>query len=84
MYEVWLKLLPGFTGIGWPSFFPGLIETFAYGIYYGLDFSVLKPTKPITAGVFFHGLSGVVVSAFTAGAVFAVSYNLARLCPGCR
>jgi len=38
MYEVWLKLLPGFTWISWPSFFLGLIETFAYGIYFGLVF----------------------------------------------
>jgi hypothetical protein len=34
----WLKLLPGFTWIGWPSFFLGLIETFGYGIYFGLVF----------------------------------------------
>jgi len=47
-----------------------------------MDLDILKSIG--TAGVFFHGLSGVVVSAFAAGAVFAVSYNLARLCPGCR
>lgn len=34
----WLKLLPGFTWISWPSFFLGLIETFGYGIYFGLVF----------------------------------------------
>lgn len=38
MYEVWLKLLPGFTWITWGSFFLGLIETFAYGVYFGLVF----------------------------------------------
>ncbi len=26
MFEVWLKLLPGFTWISWPSFFLGLLE----------------------------------------------------------
>lgn len=36
MYEVWLKLLPGFTWLTWPSFLLGLIETFLYGIYIGL------------------------------------------------
>jgi hypothetical protein len=38
MYEVWLKLLPGFTWINWGSFFLGLIEIFFYGIYFGLVF----------------------------------------------
>ncbi len=38
MYEAWLKLLPGFTWISWPSFFLGLLETFGYGIYFGLVF----------------------------------------------
>lgn len=41
MYEAWLKLLPGFTWLTWPSFFIGLIETFLYGIYFGLVFTPL-------------------------------------------
>ena len=41
MYEVWLRLLPGFTWITWPSFFLGLVESFAYGIYVGLVFTPL-------------------------------------------
>jgi len=41
MYEVWLKLLPGFTLISWPSFLLGLLETFLYGIYFGLVFAPL-------------------------------------------
>jgi len=60
----------------WPG---GTLEFFNAWVH-GLDLSVLKTTKPITAGVFFYGLSGVVVSAFAVGVVFAVSYNLARLC----
>jgi len=36
MYEAWLKLLPGFTWISWGSFFLGLVESFAYGVYFGL------------------------------------------------
>jgi len=47
MYEVWLKLLPGFTWISWTSFLIGLIETFFYGIYFGLVFAPLYN--------FFHG-----------------------------
>ena len=38
MYESWLKLLPGFTWLTWPSFFLGLIESFLYGIYVSLIF----------------------------------------------
>lgn len=41
MYQVWLRLLPGFTWITWGSFFLGLIETFLYGIYFGLVFAPL-------------------------------------------
>jgi hypothetical protein len=38
MYEVWLKLLPGFTWLTWQSFLVGLVESFLYGIYFGLVF----------------------------------------------
>jgi len=38
MYETWLKLLPGFTWLSWPSFFLGLTESFAYGVYGALVF----------------------------------------------
>jgi hypothetical protein len=41
MYEVWLKLLPGFTWITWQSFLLGLVEVFAYGVYFGLVFAPL-------------------------------------------
>ena len=47
MYEVWLKLLPGFTWISWPSFLLGLVESFLYGVYFGLVFVPLYN--------FFHG-----------------------------
>jgi hypothetical protein len=47
MYEVWLKLLPGFTWLTWQSFFLGLVESFLYGIYFGLVFAPLYN--------FFHG-----------------------------
>lgn len=47
MYEAWLKLLPGFTWISWWSFFLGLLETFLYGVYFGLVFVPLYN--------FFHG-----------------------------
>ena len=38
MYETWLKLLPGFTWLTWPSFLLGLLETFLYGMYFGIVF----------------------------------------------
>jgi hypothetical protein len=38
MYETWLRLLPGFTWLSWPSFFLGLAESFAYGWYVALIF----------------------------------------------
>jgi hypothetical protein len=33
--------LPGFTRLNWPSFAPGLVETFAYGWYVALIFAPL-------------------------------------------
>ncbi len=36
MYTAWQKLLPGFTGINWSSFFIGLIEAYGYGWYIAL------------------------------------------------
>jgi len=36
MYEVWLKLLPGFEWISWQSFFLGLVESYAYGWFIAL------------------------------------------------
>lgn len=41
MYEMWLKLLPGFTWLNWQSFLLGLVETFAYGWYIALVFAPL-------------------------------------------
>lgn len=66
------------------ALWPGGTLDFFNAWFHGLDLSALKTTKPITAGVFFYGLSGVAVSAFAVGVMFAVSHNLARLCPGCR
>ncbi|MCF8467920.1 MAG: DUF5676 family membrane protein [Sneathiella sp.] len=41
MYKTWLRLLPGFTWLSWPSFFLGLGESFAYGWYVALIFGPL-------------------------------------------
>ena len=41
MYETWLRLLPGFTWLSWPSFLLGLAESFAYGWYVALVFGPL-------------------------------------------
>ena len=40
-------LLPGFTWLTWQSFLLGLVESFLYGIYFGLVFVPLYN--------FFHG-----------------------------
>ena len=36
MYEVWLKLLPGFEWISWKSFFLGALESYVYGWFISL------------------------------------------------
>lgn len=41
MYHAWLKLLPGFTWLSFPSFLLGLVESFAYGWYIALIFAPL-------------------------------------------
>ena len=41
MYPAWAKFLPGFTWLTWPSFFLGLVESFAYGWYVALIFGPL-------------------------------------------
>ncbi len=41
MYTTWMKLLPGFKWLTWGSFFLGLIESFAYGIYVALIYCPL-------------------------------------------
>ena len=41
MYQTWLRLLPGFTWLTWPSFLLGLVESFAYGWYVALVFGPL-------------------------------------------
>ncbi|MCB2141333.1 hypothetical protein KQH29_00155 [bacterium] len=41
MYRLWMDLLPGFTWLTWGSFFLGLVEVLAYGIYAALVFCPL-------------------------------------------
>ena len=41
LHQPWLQFLPGFTWVTWPSFFLGLIESFAYGWYVALIFGPL-------------------------------------------
>ncbi len=41
MHQTWQRLLPGFTWLSWPSFFLGLVESFAYGWYVALIFGPL-------------------------------------------
>jgi len=41
MFEVWRKLLPGFSGLDWRSFFIGLAESYGYGWYVTLVWAPL-------------------------------------------
>jgi hypothetical protein len=41
LHQPWLQFLPGFTWLTWPSFFLGLIESFAYGWYVAFIFGPL-------------------------------------------
>ncbi len=41
MHQGWMRLLPGFTWLSWPSFGLGLAESFAYGWYIALIFAPL-------------------------------------------
>lgn len=62
-------------------------ETLAFfnAWFHGVDLRVLQPAaKTFTLGVFFYGLSGIVLTGFAMGVVYAVVYNLVRRCPGCR
>jgi len=41
MFEIWQKLLPGFEGISWKSYFIGLAESYGYGWYFALVWAPL-------------------------------------------
>lgn len=41
MYHTWLRLLPGFTWLTWPSFLLGMAESFGYAWYVALIFCPL-------------------------------------------
>ena len=55
MYKTWLRLLPGFEWLTWPSFFLGLAESYGYGWYFTLiwvpiyNFVVSRQTKTTSA-----------------------------------
>jgi cytochrome c biogenesis protein CcdA len=36
MYQVWIKLLPGFEWLTWQSYLLGLAESYGYGWYFAL------------------------------------------------
>ena len=38
VHRRWVQFLPGFSWLSWPSFFLGLCESFAYGLYTGIVF----------------------------------------------
>ena len=38
LHRPWVQFLPGFSWLTWPSFFLGLCESFAYGLYTGIVF----------------------------------------------
>jgi hypothetical protein len=41
MYRTWVAMLPGFVWISWDSFVLGLLETLAFGVFFGLVFAPL-------------------------------------------
>jgi hypothetical protein len=41
MFESWRRLLPGFEGISWRSYFIGLVESYGYGWYFALVWAPL-------------------------------------------
>lgn len=41
MFETWQKLLPGFKGLDWRSYFIGLAESYGYGWYVALVWAPL-------------------------------------------
>lgn len=41
MYQVWIKLLPGFEWIMWGSYLLGLVESYGYGWYFALVWVLL-------------------------------------------
>ncbi len=53
MYEVWLRLLPGFEWISPASFLLGLIESYGYGWFFALiwvplyNFFLARATGPL-------------------------------------
>lgn len=64
----------------WPE------ETLAFfnAWFHGVDLRALQPAvSTFTLGVFFYGLSSIVLTGFAMGVVYAVIYNLVRRCPGC-
>jgi energy-converting hydrogenase Eha subunit G len=65
----------------WPS---ATLEFFN-AWFHGVDLRVLQPaTSAFMPGIFLYGLSGIVLTGFVTGAIYAVMYSLIRRCPGCR
>lgn len=66
------------------ALWPGATLEFFNAWFHGVDLRVLQPARAFTLGVFLYGLSGIVLSGFATGAIYAAIYNLVRRCPGCR
>lgn len=67
-------------------FWPETALDFVNAWVHGIDLNLLRPvaSKPLTIGLFLYGLSGILVSGFVMGAFYALMYNFAGRCPGCR
>ena len=68
------------------TFWPEAALDFVNAWIHGIDLKLLRPAggRPLTAGMFFYGLSGILVTGFGVGALYAVMYNFAGRCPACR
>ncbi|MDA8259223.1 MAG: DUF5676 family membrane protein [Betaproteobacteria bacterium] len=62
----------------------GTLEFFS-AWFHGLNLRALEATaQPFTSGVFFYGLSGVTLSGFAAGILYAFMHRPVSRCLGCR
>ena len=68
------------------TFWPDAALDFVNAWVHGIDLNLLRPASagPLTGGMFFFGLSGILFTGLMIGVLYAAMYNFAGRCPGCR
>ncbi len=68
------------------TFWPDAALDFVSAWAHGIDLNLLRPAsiRSLTVGRFFYGLSGILITGFVIGALYAFMYNFTGRCPGCR